>query len=353
MTCVLEIVGWGLLTVTSSMKLARFSVADLNHVPPDVLAMAKMVLMDTLGCMFGGSRTKVARCLEDVMTASGGTPQATVIGLGRRLSGIQAGYVNGQLADILDFEDTFVGHPGAAVIPAALAAAEIVNCSGLELLKAIIVGYEVCMRVALAVRPSQPAAHANAGVFYFHCFGATAAAGRLLRLEVGELEQAFGIAASHAPLPIWLAKWERPLHWVKNNFGGQTAAGLIGVLLAKTGFAGPRNILDHPLGFWRMVGSDRYDAEVVTRGLGDEFLILQDTFKPYPCCRWLHSTLDGVDYIVKTHRLERGVLASIVVRGPNHLLNFGDLTPQTLVDAQFSLPYSVAALLLGDRKSVV
>lgn len=334
--------------MSSSGILAEYALSRMDDIPTEVVGAAKIVVADTIACMIGGSRTEPGRCLGDLASYLGGNGQAALVGLGARSNLVQAAYVNGQLADILDFEDTFVGHPSAAVIPAAFAAGEAVDCSGKDLLKAIVAGYEVCMRVALAIQPVSPMAHASAGVYYFHSFGATAAAGRLFGLSVRKLDEAFGTAAAHTPLPLWIAKWERPLHWVKNNFGGQTAAGIAAVLLARTGYVGVANILDNPLGFWTMVGSDRYDRDTATRNLGTEYLILQDTLKPYSACRWLHGTLDAVERIMKAeHAQAMPNVRSVTVRGPKHLASFDHRDPQTLVDAEFSLPYTVSQVLLG------
>jgi 2-methylcitrate dehydratase PrpD len=334
--------------LSSTSRLARFTLNELDVLPGDVIETAKLILADTVACMVGGSTTAAARDLAEVVDFLGGKPQATLVGMGKRADLVQAVYLNAYMSDILDFEDTFVSHPSSGVIPAALAAGEMVNCSGMDLLRAIVAGFEVSMRVGLAIRPSGPMAQPSAGVYYFHCFGSTAAAGRLMKLSEDQLEQAFGTAAAHAPLPLWIAKWSRPLHWVKNNCGGQAAAGIMGVLLARTGFVGVADVLDHPLGFWRMVGSDRYDAEVATAGLGADWMILRDTLKPYPCCRWLHSTLTALQEIMSEASLSgASAVEAVTVRSPNHLANFMHFNPKTLVDAEFSLPYVVAQLLRG------
>src|SRR5262249_52890518 len=116
--------------------------------------------------------------------------------------------------------------------------------------------------------------------------------------------------------------------------------------LAAEGFPATRTILDGDKGLWLMAGSDRCDADRLTRGLGD-YELLRVSLKPYPCCRWIHSTLDAVRELAAEHRIRPDEVERVTVRGPASFREcFHSRRPATLVDAEFSVPHSVAMTLL-------
>lgn len=344
----------------SGKTIASYLVSTTYEDLPDAAVdKAKMIILDTLGCALAGYKTEAGRILISVMKGLGGNPQSTIIGDGSKISCVHAGFANSVLSDYLDFEDTLrPGHPSATVIPAALAVGEYVGSSGKDLITAIVLGYEVLVRVGLAVFPSRERSEKVASNYASHVWGATAASGKLLGLNEEEMLDAFGCAGSLTPLPLWIAKWPKPLHWLKNNYGGQTAAGILGGLLAKEGFLGPRTILDSDepnLGFWVMVGSDRCDFDKMVSGLGKEHVITKTNFKPYPACRWTHTTLDAVGGLLKDHQIKPWQIEEILVRVPSRIAkerSFSDDKPMTIVDAEFSLPYVVAMIVLGETPSL-
>jgi 2-methylcitrate dehydratase PrpD len=335
--------------MSATAELAALAVGlSWENVPEAIRARAKLALLDSVGCAVAGSATEPAVLSREAL----GLPRsndAVVLGIGRRTTALTASFHNALAINALDFDDQAPtgGHPGAGVVAASLAAAEKLGCSGPQLLTALVAGYEVAMRVQAAIRPS-PAqyerAHGNGTPL---AFGAAAAVGRLLELDEQGMRRAFGIAGPFSPVPhAGKFGWdEESLSWVKDNVAWPAEAGMRAALLAGTGFVASESILDGDTGFWRMAASDRWDEGVL---LGDGFLLAQLSFKPYPCCRWLHPMLDAVDELVRTVELAASDIDEVTVESTAVVARrFGNQRPRSLVDAQFSAPHAVAMRLLG------
>jgi 2-methylcitrate dehydratase PrpD len=321
----------------------------LEDVPPAVLRAVKRLLLDHVGCAAGGSRTPLAQAAAGVAAADGGSA-ATVIGTRRRAAPGPAAFANAMAANALDYDDTgATGHPGATVIPAALALAEADGRAGADLLAAVVAGYEVGTRILAGVQPSWERRVEVYGSGTVQTFGATAAAARLLGLDAEATLCAFGLAGAFAPLPHE-AKFgwdEERLSWVKDNVAWPAEGAVRAARLAAGGFRATRTILDGERGLWRMMGSDRCDPARMVRGLGSEWEILGLSIKPYPCCRWLHSTLDATRELAARHGLRPDAVRRVTVRSIEALPRwFHGRRPATMVDAEFSVPHAVAMVLL-------
>jgi 2-methylcitrate dehydratase PrpD len=336
---------------TSNTRLLSDFASSLRYldIPADVVAKAKAVILDCLGCAVGGGDTMPAQAVLRAFRSVEAPGECTIIGQRGGVNALQASYVNAFLVDILDYEETTnVSHPSAAVVPAALSAAEMFCCSGRDLLTAVVAGIEAACRVAGACIPSPERLSRVATLFYAETIGAAAACGRIMNLSSGEFENLFGIAAAHTPLPLWVSRWAKPRHWTKNNWGQQASSGLLSSLLAREGFCGPWGVFDSDIGFWRMVGSDRFDPGILTEGLGDRFQLSAVGFKWYPCCMWLHPALHAAHQILGEAGIDPGDIESVTVRTSGHVVrNFADYDPENIVDAEFSMPYTMAAVLVG------
>jgi len=322
------------------------------HLPEKVSDYAKVCMLDSLGCMIGGIRTPFGHIVLDLMSGLGGRSEATVWATGERVPALHAAYVNAYLANALDFDDTAMGHPGVCVIPAALAMAEQRGASGQELINAIVVGYEVYSRVAQAIQATPERNRLMGGVSstqLIGIFGATAAACALLRLPAEAVVMALGLAGEQAPVPASLMGYvaERPMSWSKNNCGWVAMGGVLAAQLAEKGFRASQRVFDDEGRFWLRAGSDQCRFEQFTQGLGREYRILDVSIKPYPCCRYTHTTLDATKAIVEKQQLDASTIERVEVRSFSRLARFVDYEPQSIIDAQFSLPYVVAMVLLG------
>ncbi len=263
--------------------------------------------------------------------------------------------VNGTLAHSLDFDDTHAAailHPGATVIPAALAAAEISGASGAELLAAIVAGYEVALRLALALPAG---AHYDRG---FHpsatcgAFGAAAAAARAFRMDAAATEHALGIVLSQSAGSLqFLANGA----WTKRfQVGWASMAGFAAATLAREGFKGAAQPIEGKHGFLRSY-APAPEPERVLQNIGVEWELMRTGVKPYPSCRWGHAGIDAAIAL----RAELGLTAETidaVTLGISRagILLIGEpvqkkLNPANIVDAKFSGPFVVAVALLNGK----
>lgn len=332
-------------TVTLAAFVASLRFEDL---PPAVVDRTKDLLTDAAACAVGAVDSELGRVVIET-GARLGSGGARILGTARRMASSEAAFVNASLINALDYDDTDAsGHPGSSVIAAALAAAELAGqVNGSELICAIVAGVQVAGRVARYLKPSWERYREVHGSGSAQTLGAAAAAGRIMRLTPDRMADAFGIAAALAPVPhAGKFGWEqRRLGWIKDNVARAADGGLRAALLAAAGFAGNRTVLDGARGFWIMASSDRRDERSLRENLAT-LDILDLSFKPYPCCRWIHTTLDALVEARAKHRFAAGDVESVEVETIDGVVNaFGSSAPATMVDAQFSVPYAVAALL--------
>lgn len=326
------------------------SNTTLGAVPPEVVTWVKWLVADNIACAIAGARTALAMNFLDYHQSYGGNAEAAVLGGAVRLPTPQAAAVNTYAATLLSFDDSFVrlGHPGTSVIPGALAVAEQLDRDGSELLAAIIAGYEMSLRLGAAIRPSSQRSAEVLGLATWQIYGAASAVARLRRLSLEATLDVFGLTAQHAPVPFLRKFHGRPMAWLKNNYGWATMGAVTAGALAARGFAASRDIFGGENGFWRMAGSDRYDSEEMTKGLGSEFRVMQVGCKPYGCCRWVHPALDVLREMIAEQPIEPADIARIEVATFGEIVrDFAGAWPETIIEAQFHLPCLIALELLG------
>jgi 2-methylcitrate dehydratase PrpD len=316
-------------------------VQKLDYVRPsdDVIAQAKRCVLDLFGVAIAGSGTDMARVSTGFAPRQFGPGNATLIGSSLKLNEVGATWVNGICASALDMDDGHrlaMGHPGAAVIPTALAVAETNKASGREFLTAIVAGYETAVRVSIAMLPDYRAGRYSTGIW--GGFGSAAAAGMLLRLDRRKFQDALGIVAAHGPSPPRGAFLHDSM--VKETIAWAGVTGCASAFLAQAGFTGPEDVLDK---------SGRYDTDRLVKDLGQEYAILKTYFKPYASCRWSHSAIDGVLKLAEDHDLQPEDIQSIDVEGFQATALLCDYTPVNTVAAQYSIPFSLALALSYGR----
>jgi len=337
-----------------TLALARILAAiDFPALGPDIQARTIEAVHDALACAVGGARTDVAVLYRAALGTDGPAQGgATVIGSGavRATTPALAAWHNAAAINAMDYDDTarVSGHPGASVVAAALAAAEATGAGGAAFLAGVVAGYEAAFRVALAFRPTPERYALVRGSQCFLPFGAAAAAGRVLGLDAEAMARAFGIAAAHAPVPS-AGKFgfdEPQLSWHKDLVHQPAEVGVRSAFLAARGYPASRTVLEGEKGYWRMIASDRNAPEEL---LGAELRGVRElSFKPYPCCRWLHAAMDAAQLALKADPRPVARLAAVgletiaLVAG-----TFGNRRPLSMVDAEFSAPHALACLLRG------
>ena len=333
-----------------SERLALF-ISDLtfDKLPPTVIEMAKLCVLDWLGSAIAGSTTRPIRIFVKVATDLGGTPQATVIPDGSKTSCHLAALVNAASSHVVETDDLHkpsVLHPAATVIPPALAVAERDGISGADLVTAIVAGYEVAIRAGEALGPSHYQfwhTTATCGVF-----GAATAAGKLLRLTPEQMVWALGTAGTQSA-GLWEFLVEGAMS--KQLHPAMAAAdGLLAALLAQQGFTGATKIFEGEKGLARAT-SAAPDLDRLTDGLSDHPLrILENSFKAHAACYHIHSTIDAALALKSAHHLNPAEIKKIHVRLYSAALDLLEkVQPTSPYAAKFSIPYCIATALLQDR----
>jgi 2-methylcitrate dehydratase PrpD len=341
-------------------RLARFAL-ELRYeaIPADVAEAAKLHLLDLLGCGLAAHAVGVATEGQRVVAEAEGVGQATVIGLEGRLPAAQAAFANAMLGHGLDFDDTHadsICHVSVVVDPAALAVGEAAGAGGRETVAAIVAGGEIVTRLGMAA----------SGEFHargFHptsvcgIFGATAAAARLGGLDPATATSALGLAGSMASgLLVFLADGSptKPLHPAWAAHGAVTAT-----RLAAHGAAGPRSVVEGRFGlFHAFLGVESPDLEAQLADLGERWETRRIAYKPYPACHMMHGVLGATMEATAGRAYAPDEVAEVVVTVPEPCVPIvlepreAKLAPRTAYEAKFSLPYSVAALLVRGRIGV-
>ncbi|RAI60427.1 MmgE/PrpD family protein [Roseicella frigidaeris] len=323
---------------------------DFASLPAAVQERTRFLVLDLVGNIVRGrhdaeSTPALIAASRALGLAAGGS---AVLGDSARYTPAGAAFLNGALAHSLDFDDTHAAgtlHPGAPVIPAALAAAEMVGADGRTVLSAIVAGYEVTCRLAVALpggdhydRGYHPTATCGA-------FGAAAAAGRVFGLDAAAMQDAFGIALSQAAGSLqFLANGA----WTKRfQVGWSAMNGLAAATLAREGFRGASEAFEGKAGFLRAYAPNPRPERAV-RGLGQEFELMQTAVKPYPSCRYGHACVDAAIALRGELGLTPEAIESVTMGLPNKgmLLVGAPLAykqnPQNVVDGQFSGPFVVS-----------
>ena len=328
-------------TRTLAEFLARLTFDDL---PAPVVDAAKTFTLDLLGCGLGARRTPEARIAIDHVRELGGTEECSVVGFPLRTSCQQAAFANGLVAHVLELDDTHRGsitHVGAPVIPAALAMAERQGTDGPAFLTAVVAGYEAALRVANAVQPS----HWRMGFLSMGpcgTLGAAAAAAHCLGLDADGLANAFGLAGVQAAGINSSIYAEGDMG--KRLVPARAAAnGIVAALLAAKGFTGTTDVIEGRFGFCDVFSSE-HDLGRVTGGLGEDFEISHTSLKPYSCCRYYHSPIDGLLDILKSEGVEATDIAAIAVRTYDIAVTNRPhrAAPKSVFDAQMSMPFTLA-----------
>ena len=342
--------------MTLARRLATFAAGlRFEDIPPAVVESVRLRALDVLGIALAASTTEVAPSLYGALEAWGREGGAcTVVGAKRAAPAPFAALVNGALAHGLDFDDTHaasITHASAVVLPAVLAVGEAAGASGRTAVTAVVAGLEAITRLGMAA-PGE--FHARGWHATAACgpFAAALAAGKLDGLDEARLTAALGVAGSFAS---GLLEFLEDGSWVKRLHPGWAAhSGLVAAALARGGFSGPETVLEGRFGFYRTFLGQAPDATPFET-LGTAWETLRIGFKPYPCCHYNHAYLDCALELRRAHGLAPEMIERIECRVPAGEIPIVceprelKLRPRTAYEAQFSLPYGIAAALLDGR----
>jgi 2-methylcitrate dehydratase PrpD len=326
--------------------VSRLRHADLS---PRTREVVRILLLDTLGCGIYGYATPWAKTLLQWARAGGQAKgEATVWGESApSLRASDAALVNGTAVHAFELDDYHQAklHPGAVVIPAAVAMAEKLGSTGEQLVTAIAAGYEVMIRTSLALNPS--AARLRGWHLTGVCgpFGAAAACASLMGLDGEKTAWALGLAGTQGS-GLWAFNADGTMS--KRFHAGRAAqSGVMAAELAALGFTGPTQIYEFHDGGVLKAFSDKSDPAPLTRDLGKVFHLDSTSIKPYSCCGSTHSYVDAALELRrklgtpwKADRPVKVGMAKVV----DVQCGF-DYVPSSALNAQMSLRYIVAAAL--------
>ncbi len=339
-----------------SQSIGRFANAlKLADVPRAVIEKAKLVFLDTLGIALASSTMDFGAMVINVARRLGGDTKSTLIGTSNRVAAANAVIANGTLAHGLDYDDTLeeaIVHTGCCSGITALAVGEEVGASGAAVLEAAIAGTEVLCKVGL-VAPGKFHARGFHPTAICSTFGAAAAAGKLYGLNLEQWVDALGLCGSQSS---GIIEYLTDGTWTKRIHPGWSAhGGVIATMLAKEGFRGPAQVFEGTHGFFSAFGGKngyRYDKILE---LGNAWEIPRLTFKSYPCGSISHPYMDCALKIKQKHSPQPERITEVVCRsaeGPVHRLwePLADKQkPISSYGAKFSLPYSIAVMLIRGR----
>ncbi len=304
---------------TLSEKLARHHAAlQLDQIPAAIVEAAKLHILDSLGCLLAGSRLEPGKLAYDLAVAtsgdSGSHATATLFGASARafyadaVQAMSAAAHCGELDDIHGGAGTCIG---AMIIPALLATAEKFSGSGQNFLEAAVVGYETIARVGLAI--DAPALFARGWWPSTICgaFGVAAAGAKFLAWPADKTSNALGIAALHAGGMITGGQEGATARHLA--FGRAAQNGILALLAAERGFAGPKRAFEDPRGFClTLCGAPRWEF---LRNF-ERYHLPDVAFKPYPCARQLHAGVEALLTLIRQHSFAASSIQEIELSVP-------------------------------------
>jgi 2-methylcitrate dehydratase PrpD len=339
--------------------LARFAAGlDCENIPAAVMARAKHLMLDAVGIALAATGFEFAHRTLTAMRGLAGEGDATVIGFPAQLPMRDAALVNGVLIHGLDFDDTHTGgvvHPTASLLPTVLAVGARQRAGGAVALAAYIAGVEAAARLGAVARGGfhQIGFHPTGLIGAFAC---ALAAGKLMGLTEQQLVMAQGITLSAAAGSLEFLEdgaWTKRFHpgWAAN-------AGITAAALAQQGFVAPRRAYEGRFGLYPSHLQERWepaDLALATRDLGEVWELLQVAVKPYPACHFTHACADAAIALRQEHRLDTRAIEHVEALVPAEVVKTvcepvaNKRRPANSYDAQFSIPFIVAAALLRGR----
>jgi 2-methylcitrate dehydratase PrpD len=336
-------------TIGATAALAEFvSSLEFSDLTADVVHKAKLLIRDGLGNQLAASTiAEPARVAHSLIAEFGGTEQATITGYGTRVPVPFAAMINSMLGHGVELDDAHgkaLTKSGSLLIPTVLTTGEYLKRSGTSTITAAVAGYDLMVRIALAINPG----HRQRGFHTTGAVGAIAAAGAAARqfgFDAERTADALGLGAMQsAGIQAYLDSpcMAKPLSPGKAAFNGTLAA----MLVAK-GFTGPKMGLESREGFFNAYG-DGTDLNEIYSGLGSDYKIMEIGFKPHAACRYAHGPIDAAQAIRADNDLANDDIEKVTVRLCELAIRQSGRTVTPNINAAMgSTPFGVALALLG------
>ena len=346
----------------------QFTDVRFEDLPREVIEVTKKEVLDLFAVALAGHDHPGVKQVVELVRDWGGKPESTLLYYREKVPAPMAAWANATVGHALDWDDVHDGavmHPAVPLVPACVAMGESRGpVDGKEFIAALAVGVDMICRLALASWPGYDPARPETRELPFHALrvnngwhfttlmgylASAGAAGRLLGLDEERLVNAMGIAYHHCSGNH--QGRDDGAHTKRLGPGLSARAGVTSALLAENGVTGPRNVLEGHMGLFKMYFQGGYDRETLLAGLGSHYEGINVSFKPYPCCRGTHTSIDAALELVRAHDLKAGDVTQIRVfadEGGYQMLSTPfevKSKPRTPVDAQFSIPWGVATAI--------
>ena len=319
-------------------QLARYMVtARERSLPPKVLLDTKHRVLDALGAMVSGARLKPGELAISFVRGQGGVPEASVFATNVRTSAINAALANGMFghADETDDVDPLTkAHPGCSVVPAALAMAEREDRSGMEVLRAVALGYDLGCRFLVALGPDLVRGGHRGAEGPVATIGSMAAAASLARLDETGMRYAFSYAAQQVS-GLW--SWVQDPDHIEKAFdiGGMGARnGVTAVVMVQMGFTGVRDVLSGKHNAIEALSSQPR-PEAMMADLGSRFFVSETGIKTYSVGYPNQAPLDAFFALRREYGLRADTVERIVVRLPEDGPGIVSNSPMPNVNCQY------------------
>ena len=335
--------------LTANVLETRF-----ENFTPELLETTKYRIIDTLGCLIGGSQDAGNPELLKLLKDKGGRKEATVLIHGDKLPVAEAAFMNCIMARSFDFGPvsplvdgvSCPGHISETTIPSAFTLAEMVNASGKELIASLLAGDDIASRILAGSGFGFSLGWDAVGTV--NTFGVAAIAGRLMGLDKIQLRNAFGIALNQVGT-TFQSFWDGATAF-KLPQGLSARGGISSAQLAKAGWTGPEDALMSKFGYYKMFTEGCKKPQVLEEGVGKVYCY-DATIKPYACCRIPHAAIDAALKIIRENSLTADVIKTVELEvapgGIEHICGHPfKIGPFPHGNAAFSYEYAVATAFL-------
>jgi 2-methylcitrate dehydratase PrpD len=332
----------------------KVKYADLQ---PAVVEAAKSEVLDSLANALGGSSKPGVVELLEIMKEWGGNEQSTIFAYDIKCPTPNAAQLNSTMVHALDYDD---GHPvalvhtGCTTVPTCLAVAERMGgITGKELITNIALGVDFMARLSLASRPGSDLLEVGYHPTAFYGYlGAAAMASRIMGLDSEKMLNALGIAYHQCSGNMQCIHDGALTKRLGPGFASR--AGITAAIMAEKGITGARNCLEGKAGLFTIYHGGDYDVKILKKDLGKKFETENLGFKPYPCCGHTHAAIDAILTLKSKYPITADQVQSVEVfaGGAAYALCSPEevkRNPKNIVDAQFSLPWTVATCLVKGK----
>lgn len=318
--------------------------------PEEVVYEAKRRILDVVCIGLSGYLSTPGKCITKYIQQNNIKGNSTLWGSGIKTSAEYAALANATMTFHLELDDvhrTSHTHPGVSTIPATLALCEELNLTGKELISAIVVGYEIGIRVGLALSPSIYIDGPFLAPGSLSTFSSAAAAAKLYNFDLEKIIGILGSAAYISPIA--------PFETFKRGFSSKDIimgwGGLTGIIcskLRKYNFEGADTGIEGKFGYAEAI-TKKYNLDKGLKGIGNEYLILKTGIKPYACCRQHHAAIDATLAIRDKYNIDIEKIEKIIDQTFEVSSRGNNPNPRTISEAKYSNPYIIAVALLEGK----